>query len=501
MSLNPLRKILILGGGSSGWLAAAMLARHLKPEVCSVQLVESEQLGTIGIGESTIPPFVGLLQNLQVQEREFVQTTHASYKLGIRFVDWRQKASSYFHPFGVIGKDLGNQDFYQCWLKATQAGQSWPLQDFAPSSVMAAQGRFYPPNRAHNTPIGGANYALHVDAKEMAAYLRRYAQARGVERLEGLVKEVISNEQGNIQALQLDDGRRLEADFFIDCTGFKSLLLGQHLGVELEDWSNYLPCDHAVAVKTTADETITPYTQAKALEAGWCWRIPLQGRTGRGYVYSSRFINHDRARARLMQQLDGAPVNEARVIPFTTGRRREFWRTNCLALGLAAGFVEPLESTAIHLIARGMEFFLRYFPDRDCAPSLIREYNRRMASDYEEVRDFIMLHYCTSQRDDSDFWREVRQLQLPDSLKERMELFCSHGLVPDRLDNLFRASSWQSVFEGMGIRPQKYCPRVDNLDLGQICDSLRQARQAIATMVATLPSHEEYLRDQQAAQS
>ncbi len=494
--MNALRKILIVGGGSAGWIAAAMLSRHLKPELCQVELVESEQLGIIGIGESTIPPFVGLIQNLNIQERDFIQSTQASYKLGIEFVDWRTRNSRYFHPFGVIGKRLEHHDFYQCWLRASQAGREWPLQDFAPSSAMAAGGKFFLPSRAQNTPIGGANYALHVDAHELARYLRNYAEARGVVRTQGLVSQVLRSESGAIGGVVLDDDRQLSADFYIDCTGFKSLLLDKGLGIGFEDWSQYLPCDHAIAVKTERSGPLPPYTRARALDSGWCWRIPLQSRTGHGYVYANEFCSHDRARTRLMQQIDGAPVHEAKVIPFKTGRRQVLWHKNCLALGLAAGFIEPLESTAIHLIGRGMEFFLRYFPDRDCDPSLIREYNRRMVGDLEEVRDFIVLHYCTSQRDDSPFWRHCRNLPLPDSLRERMELFKARGLVPEGLDNLFRAASWQSIFEGMGIRPRHYCPRVDNLSLQQIDDNLRQARQAIATMVSTLPSHEEFLLSQ-----
>jgi tryptophan halogenase len=492
--MKPLRKIVIVGGGSSGWISAAMLAYHLRRDVCAIELVESDDLGTIGIGESTIPPFVGLIQSLGIDEQDFIRETGASFKLGIKFVDWKQKNSDYFHPFGVIGKRMGSHDFYQCWLKASMAGNTTELQDFSPSTVMAENDRFFLPGQAQNTPIGGANYALHVDAKAIAGYFRRYAETRGVTRTEGLVTRVCRKDSGNIEKLVLHNGEEIAADFFIDCTGFNSLLIGKTLGVGFEDWSHFLPCDRAIAVKGNNPGPISPYTLATARDAGWGWRIPLQTQTGYGYVYSSQFCSDDKAKRTLLKNIEGAPVNEARVIPFMTGRRTELWQHNCLALGLAAGFVEPLESTAIHLIARGVDFFLRYFPDQDCDPSLSREYNRRMIADYEEVRDFIVLHYCTTQRDDTPFWRWCQQMPLPDSLRERIELFKGHGLSREGIDELFRNSSWQSVFEGMGVRPKKYCPRVDNMDFQQIDATLINARQAILTMVKTLPTHDEFLR-------
>lgn len=491
--MKPLRKIVIVGGGSSGWIAAAMLSSHLKREVCAIELVESDDVGTIGIGESTIPPFVGLIQSLGIDEQDFIQQTGASFKLGIKFADWQQTRTGYFHPFGVIGKRIGAHDFYQCWLKARTLGCTAPLQDFSPSTVMAENGRFFLPAKAQNTPIGGANYALHVDAKALARYFRDYAEARGVTRSEGLVTHAFQGGNGHIEKLVLADQREIHADFFIDCTGFNALLIGKTFNVGVEDWSHYLPCDRAIAVKTTSHGPTTPYTLATARDAGWGWRIPLRAHTGHGYVYSSQFCSDEKAKRTLLRNIDGNAVNEARIIPFSTGRRREMWKHNCLSLGLAAGFVEPLESTAIHLIARGVDFFLRFFPDQDCDPALIREYNRRMTADYEEVRDFIVLHYCATQRDDTPFWRWCKKMEIPASLQERIELFKGHGLLRDGVDELFRNASWQSVFEGMGIRPQKYCPRVDNMDYQQIDTVLKNAQQAILTMVKTLPTHDEVL--------
>lgn len=492
--MKPLKKIVVVGGGSSGWIAAAMLAYHLKSKLCAIEVVESTDLGTIGIGESTIPPFVGLIQSLGINEQEFIRETGASFKLGIKFSDWRERQSHYFHPFGVIGRRIGSHDFYQCWLKASLTGSETALQDFSPSSVMAQHGRFFPPMQAQNTPIGGANYALHVDAKAVASFFRRYAEQRDVRRTEGRVIQVQRAATGFIEKLSLDNGEEICGDFFIDCSGFNGLLIDKSLAVGFEDWSRYLPCDRAIAVKTHRNGPTVPYTLATARDAGWSWRIPLREATGHGYVYASQFCSDEKAKKHLLKFIDGVPINETRVISFATGRRREIWKHNCLALGLAAGFVEPLESTAIHLIARGMDFFLRYFPDCECDEALAREYNRRMAADYEEVRDFILLHYCTTQRTDTPFWRWCQTMAIPDSLRERIELFRGHGQLREGVDELFRNASWQSVFEGMGIRPFKYCPRVDHLDPGVIDATLSRARQAILTMVKTLPTHDEYLR-------
>ena len=492
--MKPLTKIVIVGGGTSGWLAASMLSHHLKPELCRIELVESEEIGTIGVGESTVPPFVGLIQRLGIDERDFIRATEATYKLGIQFLGWHRPRTKYFHPFGVIGRPIASHDFYQCWLKARARGDASSLLDFSPCNVMAENGRFFPPSQARNTPIGGANYALHVDALLVTRYLRGYAEARGLTRTEGKVACVKQRDDGFVRSVVLADGREIAGDFFIDCTGFNALLIGRTLGVEFVDWSDYLPCDRAVVIKTTSRGPLLPYTRATAQPAGWSWRIPLQNRVGQGYVYSSRFCSDAGAKATLMRGLDGTAVGEPRVIPFTTGHRREIWKRNCLSLGLASGFVEPLEATSIHLIARGMDFFLRYFPDRDCDPALVREYNRRIVADYEEVRDFIVLHYGATARDDSPFWESCRNMALPDSLRERMELFGGRGALREGVDDLFRSASWQSVFEGMGITPSVYCPRVENIDYAEISAALKTARTAIAGMVAHLPTHEEYLR-------
>lgn len=472
-----------------------MLAKHLKPSNCEIQVIESDDINVIGVGESTIPPFVRLLQHLGIDEREFLRETGACFKLGIQFVDWRERNHSYFHPFGVIGKPIDSQDFYQCWLKAQQEGMEFPLQDFSPCAVMAQQHKFFLPTQAQNTPLGGSNYAVHLDAKLVVNFLRAQAEKSGVTQISGTVVDVESNTDTRfIEKLVLANGHKITADFFIDCSGFKSLLIGQHLQTPFEDWSSLLPCDRAIVVKTAKASDTPPYTIAKAQKCGWSWRIPLQNSVGYGYVYSSKFSTDAEAKSILMKQLEQKRINDPHLIHFLPGRRQHIWKNNCLAVGLSAGFVEPLESTAIHLIARGMELFLRYFPDQDCDVSLQREYNRRLHNDYEEVRDFVLLHYCTSQRTDTDFWRAVKEIPIPDSLRERIELFTAQGKLREGTEELFRNTSWQSVFEGMGIRPKKYSPLVDNLDSDRLRQDLNNTRSAILNMVKTLPTHDEYLQ-------
>jgi tryptophan halogenase len=494
--MRPISKIVIVGGGTSGWLSAAMLCHHFKRELCQVQLIESDDIGTIAVGESTVPPFVGLIQRLGIHEQEFIRATKATYKLGIQFVGWHQRNKKYFHPFGVIGRAIGDHDFYQCWLKARAHGDTSSLLDFSPCNVMAENGRFFPPAEARNTPIGGANYALHVDALLVSRYLRSYAEARGLTRVEGKVTQVKQRDDGFIRSVALADGREIQGDFFIDCTGFNGLLIGHALGVGSVDWSNYLPCDRAIVTKTACQKPLLPFTRATAQPAGWSWQIPLQDRMGHGYVYSSRFCSDAAAKSMLMRSLGGVALDDPRIVPFATGHRKELWKHNCLSIGLASGFVEPLEATSIHMIARGMDIFLRYFPDRDCNAALIREYNRRMLADYDEIRDFIVLHYSATARDDSPFWQWCSNITLPDSLRERIELFKGQGALREGVDELFRGASWQSVFEGMGIRPSVYCRRVESMEYAEIAAALTTAKAAIAGMVAHLPTHEEFLRAQ-----
>jgi tryptophan halogenase len=490
---DALRKICIVGGGTAGWMAAAIMAHHLRGKLFEIELVESDDIGTIGVGESTIPPFMELIAKLDINEQEFIREVQASFKLGIEFQDWHAKGERYFHPFGVIGQQIELSDFYQCWLKAKRNGHASELMDFAPAAVMAREGRFMLPFKARNTPVGGAAYALHVDAKRVARFLRRHAEARGVVRTEGIVGDARLDARGFVERLVLNDGREVAADFFIDCSGFRALLIGKALGVGYEDWSPWLLCDRAIAAQTQNVGPPRPYTLAQAQDAGWRWRIPLQHRTGNGHVFSSAFMSDEAATQSLLDQVEGKVVAGPMVVPFKTGVRDEIWHKNVLSLGLAAGFIEPLESTAIHLIYRGMDFFFRYLPDRHCDPRLAAEYNRRMGADYREIRDFIVLHYCTTARDDTPFWRACREMDIPDSLKARIELFRSNGVLREGLDELFRPVSWWSVLEGMGQRPETYHPLVDRIDTQMLMQGLDQARGQLGAVVASLPTHQAFI--------
>jgi tryptophan 7-halogenase len=491
--MQTIRKFVIVGGGSAGWMTALLLAHHLRQDQCEIEVIEAKQIGILGVGESTVPPLMDLLRRLGIDEHQFVTETQATYKLGILFKNWHTKESEYFHPFGSFGKPIGSHEFYQCWLKAHQAGNASQLTDFSPSFAMAKLGRFYPPQQAQNTPIGGANYALHIDANLVANYLRRSAEKLGVKRTEGTISNVVLHENGKIARLITEQEQQIGGDFFIDCSGFRAALIEQFMGVNFVDWSEYLPCNRALVMRSEQDAKINPFTIATAQKSGWSWKIPLQHRVGQGYVYANQFCSDDEAYSTLRKQTKGSLVEEPRLIQFRSGHRQVFWQKNCLSIGLSAGFVEPLESTAIHLIARGLEFFLRYFPDRECDPALIREYNRRMKADYEEVRDFIVLHYCTTQRSDTPFWQWCQNMPIPESLKERIELFQGHGSLREGTDELFRNASWQSVFEGMGIHPKKYCPRVDRLNQEEINQQLSLAKKAIDGMVTNLPTHSDYL--------
>lgn len=491
MTRAPLSKLCIVGGGTAGWIAAAMIA-HLHPGI-AVELVESDDIGTIGVGESTIPPFVQLLHLLGINESDFIADCQASYKLGIEFRDWHRLGERYFHPFGAIGTPMTHADFYQLWLRAVSEGYRGGLMDFAPAAVMAREGRFTPAFMALRTPIGGAAYALHVDAKRVARFLRRFAEERGVVRTEGIVTDVALRPDGFVDHVVLNDGRQVGAAFFIDCSGFRALLAGKALGGEFVDWSEWLLCDRAIAVQTENVGPPAPYTLAEAQPAGWRWRIPLQHRTGNGHVFSSRHMSDDEATAILLAKVEGDLVTQPMPVPFRTGVRARPWDRNVLAVGLSAGFIEPLESTAIHLIYRGIEYFLRFLPTTACERELADEYNRRMVADYTEIRDFIVLHYCLTRRDDTPFWRACRDMTPPEGLARRIALFRAAGLVPEGIDELFRAVSWQSIMEGMGIRPARHHAAADRVAIADLPRELDAARATLARYVATVPSHGDFI--------
>lgn len=491
---NPIRSIAIVGGGTAGWMAAALISNILKGTDTKVTLVESPDIATIGVGEATVPSFMAFLASAKINPKEFIEATAGTFKLGIRFDDWYRKGNNFFHPFGQIGRRIDGHDFYQVWLKTIAQGSETRLMDHAPAAIMAEQHRFMVEAQLQNTPLENYGYALHLDAVMAARYLRSVAQANGVMRIESTVNTVALDQRGYIASISLVDGQKITADFFIDCTGFKGLLIEETLQVGYDNWSNYLPCNRAVAVQTENTHEPVPFTVATARDAGWTWKIPLQHRTGNGYVFASDYCSDDEATQTLLNAVDGRLVNEPRIIPFVTGKRKKIWHKNCLALGLASGFLEPLESTAIHLIYRTLVHFIRNFPDRDFIPLLEQECNAQIDQDYLEVRDFIILHYCTSQRDDTNFWRWCNTMPMPASLQKKMADFRQRGQLERNSENLFGVDSWYSILEGMHIRPEKYHPLVDALNSEKLAQSLMQGKQAIYEIAMRLPMHGDFIK-------
>lgn len=502
---KSLKSICIVGGGTAGWMAATLLTTALRGSGIQITVVESADIATIGVGESTVPSMMDFLQACQINLKEFIQATSASFKLGIRFDDWSAPGSRYFHPFGRVGKDINGFDFYQAWLKSVADGETTRWLDHSPSAIMAEQERFMlrPPlspysqsqnGQPENWVLSSYAHALHLDAVQVGHYLRELAVKRGVTRIAATVNKVIVDEMAFIRTLALDNGGLVSSDFFIDCTGFTGLLIAQTLQVGYEDWSDYLPCNRAVAVQTENVGNPVPYTIATALEAGWSWKIPLQHRTGNGYVFSSRFCSDDNAVATLLNRLNGNMLNEPRIIPFVTGKRHKIWHNNCLALGLAAGFLEPLESTAIHLVYKTLVHFIKHFPDRDFDSDSEHAFNQKIDVDYQEIRDFIVLHYCTSARVDSEFWRWCQNMPVPASLAEKLALFRKRGQIEHVPGQFFTSDSWCSILEGMNIRPQKYHPLLDAFNQQSLASTLTENVRIIRETVLKMPGHHDYIQ-------
>jgi tryptophan halogenase len=491
---NRIQKIAVIGGGTAGWIAAATLAKVFRGSGMTITLVESNEIGTIGVGESTIPPIVSFNRWLGIDEAQFLQETNATIKLGIAFPDWSHIGHDYFHPFGPIGAPLDMVAFHHFWLRLRQEGDTTDLTEYSLNTIAARMGLSPQPTGGPNNPAARLAYAYHFDASLYAAFLRRRAEADGVKRMEGKIVDVrLRGEDGFVEGVTLADGRGLDADFFIDCTGFRGLLIEGALRAGYEDWRQWLPCDRAVAVACEGDGKLQPFTRATAREAGWQWRIPLQHRTGNGYVYCSRHISDDEATAALMSSLEGRAVAEPRVLNFTSGRRRKFFYKNCLALGLAGGFIEPLESTSIHMIQSGVSRLMGCFPDRSFDPRDADEYNRLTAMEYEQTRDFIVLHYKLTSRQDTALWRECQAMAIPDSLAYKWEQFRAAGRVVVTNDELFTPQSWIAVALGQGLIPQRYDALADLPDSRNVRDQLANLRQMVNRTAQTLMSHRDFL--------
>jgi len=490
---EPIRKLVIVGGGTSGWMCAAGLSRMLDPRQVSITLVESDEIGTIGVGEATIPSLQTFNRLLGLDEAEFMRETKATFKLGIEFSDWTCAGDRYLHPFGVYGIHRQEVKFHHMWLRLQQAGADvGDIGDYNLSLAAARLNRFG--RRDERSSLPALRYAYHLDAGLYARQLRRYSEARGVVRREGMVSAVNQREDGFLSSLTLRDGATIEGDLFIDCTGFRALLIGQTLGIGFEDWTHWLPCDRAVAQPCESDGSFVPYTRAMADSAGWRWQIPLQHRTGNGYVYSSAHLDDDAAAARLTAMLPGRALADPLRLRFKAGHRHKLWDRNVIALGLAGGFIEPLESTSIHLVQTGISRLLLLFPDCGFDPALIDEFNRSSQLEYEQIRDFVILHYKATRRDDTEFWRGCRDMSIPDSLRHKIELFRAGGRIFRYADELFTEDSWLAVMLGQGITPEGHDPVADVIPSGEMQRALASLRGAVLAAAEALPGHADFIR-------
>ena len=491
MSDHAIRSIAIVGGGTAGWLAASMLARALTGMGATITVIESPEIGTVGVGEATIPPIIDLLGYLSIDHADFVRNTQATYKLGIRFRDWRSQGHSYWHPFGTFGSSFNRRPFYHYWHQARATAAPLRFNDFSLCAALGDEGKFRFPDPKAQGPAAGLRYALHFDAGLVARYLRAYAERLGVARLERTVTAATQMDSGLLDELVFADGSRLRADLFLDCSGFRGLLIEQTLKTGYLGWQELLPCDRAVALPSAVAGPRPPYTQAHARAAGWHWRIPLQHRIGNGYVYSSEYLTDEEAIADLGAEV-GTPLAEPRLLRFQTGRRKLLWNRNCVALGLASGFLEPLESTSIHLVTSGLYHLLEHFPDRHFDQANIDTYNTRVIEEVEAIRDFIVLHYCLTRRRDSPFWRYCGSMSIPASLRERIELYRGTGRVRTRAGELFTDLSWFYILDGLGIEPAAYDPLVDGAGSAQLAVSLQALRKQLQLEVRQALPHDSF---------
>ena len=481
------RRIVVAGGGTAGWMAAAAIARTMG-RTATVTLVESDAIGTVGVGESTIPPLVNYNRLLGINEADFMRATQATFKLGILFDDWQHVGTRYFHSFGLTGKDHWSAGFQHFWMHGRAHGHDQPYDDYCLELVAALAGKF-----AH-LPDDAMNYAYQLDSTLYAKFLRTMAEADGATRVEGRIAHVdLDTQSGDIAALVLESGVRIEGDLFLDCTGFRALLIEGALHAGFDDWTHWLPCDSAIAVQTENVRAPVPYTRAMAHDAGWQWRIPLQHRTGNGIVYCSRYLDHDAARERLLGNVEGEVLTKPNVIRFTTGARRRQWHRNCIAIGLSGGFMEPLESTSIHLIQRAVLRLIRMMPQGRISERDVAEFNDQQHEDMVQIRDFLILHYKVTDRRDNAFWRYCKDMPVPDTLTQKIELFRETGRVFRRHEELFAENSWVQVMLGQGIVPQAYHPIAAKLREDELAKLLGTLRDNVTRTVAGLPSHAAYV--------
>jgi tryptophan 7-halogenase len=493
---KPIDHIVIVGGGTAGWMVAAVLSRLRKGRKLDITLIESEAIGTVGVGEATIPPFVDFNRLLEVEEREMLAASQGSFKLGIQFVNWGKLGDSYIHPFGAYGYQMGGISFHQVWRRFREEGDRRPIQVFNLETMAAHFGRFARTEDYAREDLPPVNYAYHLDAGRYAAFLRKYAEARGVVRQEGRIADVkLDPESGFVTAVQLENGAQLSGQLFIDCSGFRGLLIEQALKTGYEDWTNFLPCDRAVALPCRREDGSgpLPYTRATAHSAGWQWQVPLQHRNGNGHVYCSSFMKDDEALDILVNNIAGKPGADPNFLRFTTGRRKKFWNKNVVALGLAAGFMEPLESTSIHLVNTGINKLVALLSLEGITQTQEDAFNRLTAKEYTRIRDFLVLHYNATKRDDSEFWNYCRTMSIPDTLSEKIELFRMNGQIFREEDELFTETSWAAVMMGQGIVMGGHNAVADTLDPASTRKEFDEMERSIRFVVEHMPMHGEYL--------
>ena len=495
MNHDPIEKIAIIGGGTAGWMAASALSQLLGRTGIDITLIEAPDIPTVGVGEATIPQINLFNQLLGIDENDFIRKTSATFKLGIEFVDWGNKGESYIHPFGTYGVDMEGIHFHHFYMKSKALGNSNSIGDYCLQVYGAKANKFTRPQNVPNSPLSKIAYAFQFDATLYAKYLRELSIKNGVKRIEAKVIGVSQNEDDEfIETLTLDTGKKIDADFFIDCSGFKGLLIEDTLNAGYEDWSHWLPVNRAVAVACEQTQDPIPYTRATAREAGWQWRIPLQHRLGNGYVYCDKYITPEKAEKKLLDSLEGSPLAAPKHLKFTTGHRKKFWDKNCLALGLSAGFMEPLESTSIHLVQSGLARLMALFPDKGFNPSDVEYYNRRTLDEYVRVRDFLITHYKVTRRNDTPFWNYVRTMPVPEKVNEKIEAFSSKGRTYREDMELFNETSWLAVMEGQGITPKGYHPMVNVLEDTEILNRLEQIRGTVVQSEKAMPTHADYIR-------
>jgi len=493
---SRIKSIVIVGGGTSGWMVAAALSKLMKPEFCSIKLIESEEIGTVGVGEATIPQIQLYNKLLELDEDEFVRKTQGTFKLGIQFVNWKSLGHKYIHAFGDVGKDMNSIEFYHYWLKMSQLGEAEELGNYTLSGVASDRGKFMRPFDAGNSPLSNIAYAFHFDAGLYARFLREYSEKLGVVRTEGkVVNTILRDTDGFIEAVRLESGASIAGDLFIDCSGFRGLLIEQALHTGYEDWSHWLPCDRAWAVPCAHAGEPSPYTRSTAHSAGWQWRIPLQHRIGNGHVFSSKFMSEDEACSILLNNLDGEALAEPRMLKFVTGKRRKFWNKNCIAIGLAGGFMEPLESTSIHLVQSAIARMMSFFPNQNFDQEDVDEFNRQAHFEYDRIRDFLILHYHATERDDSAFWNYCRTMDIPAELTQKIEQFKKNGRIFRHSNEMFNSTSWLEVMHGQGISPRAYNPLVDRMSNVEIKQRLEGVRRVIDKSVDFMPSHAQFIAE------